>query len=684
MAFLKRKQDIQSAALPQEGMPRAAPPEDDSGKLLAMPTAARAIGREQIAKAIGILGEYKKGKAALESRLIEDEEWYKICHWEYIRTKGGAKTLVTDPLGNTAYGSTATNRPEPSSAFLFNAIANKHADVMDNYPEPNVLPRERSDEPDAKILSSILPVILERNNFERTYSQNAWEKLKHGTAAYGVFFNPELENGLGDIDIKSLDLMNLFWEPGITDIQKSRNFFIVDLVDIDLLQSEYPQYSKGDLFGNAIDVAKYRYDDNVDTTNKTVVVDWYYKIKAANGRTLLHYVKFVGNTLLFASENDPAYTETGWYVHGKYPVVFDTLFPEKGTPVGFGYIAITKDPQLYIDKLSQNILENSMMASKVRFLATESTAVNEEEFLDWSKPIVHVAGQSLEDSKIKQILVSPVDQVCVTIMQMKIDELKENSSNRDFSNGGTTSGVTAAAAIAALQEAGNKASRDMISASYVSYKDINYMGIELARQFYDEARCFRITGEMPGQFQFIEYSNANIKDQLLPPAFPGQAPMYRRPVFDITVKPQKKNPFSRMSQNELAKELYKLGFFNPDRAQEAIIALELMEFEGKEKVLERIHEGQTLLNMLQQQAAKMDQMAAIIQAVTGTDMGLDGQLQGAAPAQPASAPKSGGSSNSMAKRTEQGQKAAMTRFGQNLAARSVPNMNLQSNGVKMQ
>ena len=72
-------------------------------------------------------------------------------------------------------------------------------------------------------------------------------------------------------------------------------------------------------------------------------------------------------TLLFASENEAEYQERGWYDHGLYPVVLDVMFPEKGTPVGFGYVAICKDPQLYVDKLSANILENAMMGTKKRF-----------------------------------------------------------------------------------------------------------------------------------------------------------------------------------------------------------------------------------------------------------------------------------------------------------------------------
>lgn len=658
----KRQEGMEG--LPQGGQEAEIPTPQGQAMLLAgVGQKAQRIGREEIAKAATILARYKQGKANLEERVVQDELWWELRHWEAIRRgKKASPEAVT---------------PEPSSAWLFNAILNKHADAMDNYPEPVVLPRERSDEESAKVLSSVLPVILEYNDYEQTYSDAWWEKLKHGTAAYGIFWNPAKENGLGDVDIRQIDLLKLFWEPGITDIQQSRNLFIVELVDEDLLEQQYPQH-KGKLKGGAVDVKQYVYDDTVDTSGKSVVVDWYYKVTAASGKTILHYAKFVGDTLLFASENEPAYQERGWYDHGQYPVVMDVLFPEKGTPAGFGYVAICKDPQLYIDKLSANILENSMMTTKKRFFVSDSTGVNEEEFLDWSKPLVHVQG-ALDDNRIREIATNSLDSIYVTVAQLKIDEMKDTAANRDINSGSAGSGVTAAAAISALQEAGNKASRDMIAASYRCHVKINAMCIELIRQFYDEARSFRITGQTPGSYGFVDLSNAGIRDQEIGVSADGTT-LYRKPVFDLKIKAQKKNPFSRMEQNERAKELYGLGFFNPERAQEAMGALEMMEFEGIDKVKEQVQAGQTLLNVCQQLSQQMDQMAAIIQSLTGQDMGAGdvGAAQSGGNSRTVSGTRTAatggtGAGSSLASGIMEAQ-TPMTDYGTRLAKRSSPDM----------
>ena len=535
------------------------------------------IGEEQIKNAVETLRKYKDGKKNLENRVINNEQWYKLRHWEELKKDE------------------ATPRPCSTSAWLHNTLVNKHADAMDNYPEPLALPREQSDEGSAKIISSVLPVIMEYCRFEKTYSRAWWEKLKHGWSVYGVFWDPEKENGLGDIDVRWVDPLKIFWEPGITDLQDSQNVFTVELVDNDVLTSQYPQLD-GKLGTSGIEVSKYLYDDTVDTSGKSTVVDWYYKKPNDSGKSVLHYVHFVNDVVLYASENDPDCAQSGYYWHGKYPFHFDVLFPEKDTPTGFGYISICKDPQIYIDKLMDNILVKSLIDTKQRYFVSSSTNINKDEMLDLNCPGVQVEGE-IDDRRVKEIVNAPLDSIYIAVAQMKIDEMKDTASNRDVSSGGTTSGVTAAAAISALQEAGNKASRDMIGASYLVHIDINDMCVELMRQFYTVQRTFRITNEMP--YEYASIGSAILGDQLTGTDQQGNE-LYRRPVFDIKIKAQKKNPFSRAEQNERAKELYSMGFFSPERAQEALLALDMMDFEGIEKIKSKVSEGATLLNLLRQ------------------------------------------------------------------------------------
>lgn len=547
------------------------------------------ITEKEIKTARETLKKYKEGKSSLEQRIVDDEMFWKRRHWEIL------------PKDD--------NKTKPSSAWMFNSIVNKHADAMDSYPEAICLPREQSDEESAKTLTSILPVVLERNNFEDTYSDNWWYKLKHGTSCTGVFWDNSLENGLGDVSIKKIDILNVFWEPGIRDIQKSRNLFILDMVPIDVLKERYPKLDfKG---GDENEIKKYVLDNDVDTTDKLIVVDWYYK---KNG--VLHFCKFCEEKVLFASENEEGY-DKGWYEDGEYPIEFDLVYPEEGTCWGFGIISVCKDAQLYIDKLDEKVMNYISAAANPRFFAKHSSGVNEDEFLDTSKPIVHVEGD-VDERVLKQIVMQPLNGYVMNFRESKIEELKETSSNRDFSQGGTAGGVTSGAAIAVLQEAGNKTSRDLIDASYRVFRRIIRKVIERMRQFYTEDRVFRIVGET-GESEFVSFNNQGLMEQSMGTVGVDNNELFRKPIFDIDVKAQKQNPYSTLSQNETAMNLYSAGFFNPEAAQPALAALKLMTFEGKKEVEDYVAEGQTLYNKLMQMQQQMEtlmQENAILKGAT--------------------------------------------------------------------
>lgn len=508
------------------------------------------IGAEQIAMARGILQKYRAGKAALEQRLIANEQWYKLRHWDYLRRKGGKEEV------------------EPVSGWLFNAICAKHADAMDNYPAPLLLPRRAEDRAYAERLGAILPAILEQADFEQTYSDVADDKLRGGTGIYGIFWNTELAEGRGDIAISCIDPINLFWEPGIGDIQKSRNVFLVELVDRDLLHRDYPFLEQA---GDGGELSRYIYDESVDTSHKAAVVDWYYKRRGKDGRMLLHYCKFTGGSLLYASENDPYLKDRGWYDHGQYPFVFDTLYRVKGSPCGFGYIDVGRSAQEYIDRGNRAILENLLVSATPRHFIRNDGSINEEEYLDLRKPLIHVDSGLGQDS-ILPVQSSPLSQVYLQVLNSKVDELKEVTGNRDISTGGTTAGVTAAAAIAAMQEAGSKLSRDLNKAAYRAYRKVVLLVIALLGQFYTAPRSFPVAGSR----DFLSWGE----------------PAERSTLFDVQVMAQKAPAYSRLSRNELALQFFAAGFFEPDRKEQALSCLQLMDFEGKALMEERIRQNE--------------------------------------------------------------------------------------------
>ena len=543
------------------------------------------IGAEEVARAEQILQKYKVGKAALDQRLVDNELWFRMGHWKNYQ----------NPM--------MEGKPQPSSGWLFNSIANKHADAMDNYPAPNVLPRAPDDEQTARVLSSVLPVVLEQADYEQVYSDTWWRKLKQGTGVKGVFWDPEQRGGVGEITVRPMNLLMLYWEPGVDDIQASPNFFSLSLEDTDQLTERWPQLEGHST--SALEVPHYLHDGGLDTNGKSVVVDWYYKKRNAEGRRVLHYCKFCNGVVLYASENDPEYAGRGFYDHGQYPFVFDPLFVEEDSPAGFGYIDVMKECQTAIDRMNHAMDENVLLSSKQRYVLSDAAGVNEEELADFSRDIVHVVGR-LGDDSFRSLQTTGLQGNSLSYRNSRIEELKEISGNRDMTQGGTAGGVTAASAIAALQEAGSKLSRDMLKSAYRAFAKECYLIMDLMRQFYDEERVFRIIGET-GRSEFVHFSGAALRAQALP-GVGGVELGSREPIFDIVVSAEKKSTFSRLAQNETAKECYQLGFFAPQNADAALAALEMMDFEGIEKVRQRVRQNGTLAQRLEQLQSQLVQL----------------------------------------------------------------------------
>lgn len=600
------------------------------------PTVQR-IGAEQLQAFTKTLEEYKSGKANTEHRILASENWWKLRN--STEEQQNSKAMGGDDFKAT-------------SGWLHNVIVSKHADAMKAYPEPNILPREQSDKGEAAMLSAIIPCVLEQNNFEATYSDAMWQKLKTGTALYKVVWSKSKLNGLGDISVEKVNLLNVYWEPGVTDIQRSRYFFHTELEDKDVLEERYPQL-KGKLKGQSFISTKFLYDDHVKTENKHTVIEVYYH-RYIQGRNTLQYCKYVGDQVIYATENetqrpkkqmvDPntgmpieveaglSMAERGLYDHGKYPYFFDALYPIEGSPCGYGFVDLCRNPQTEIDLLKTAMVKNAMVGATPRYFSRIDGNIKEEEFLDTTKPIVHVNG-NVDEATLRRIEHVGLDGMYVNLLDRSIDELRETSGNTEAATGSTPGSVTAASGIAALQEAAGKTSSDSTQASYRVYSQIVDMCIELIRQFYDMPRRFRILGQY-GMERYVTYTNKGLQPQHQGNDF-GQDMGYRLPVFDIKVSAQKKNVYTKVAQNELALQFFQLGFFNPQMVDQSLMCLEMMDFDDKDTIMQKISQMGTMYQKLMQymqlalQLAQMTKNSMLVEQIAQDVIATNGGAGGA-------------------------------------------------------
>jgi hypothetical protein len=130
-------------------------------------------------------------------------------------------------------------------------------------------------------------------------------------------------------------------------------------------------------------------------------------------------------------------------------------------------------------------------------------------------------------------------------------------------------------------------------------------------------------------------------------------------MFDIQVTAEKQSPFSRAAQNELIKELYGNGFFAPENALPALAALDAMDFDGKDKIMQHIQENSLVMQQLQTAMGMIQQLAMVNPAIAQMammngliDPEMMGEMQQPAPSQ--GAPKQDGTPEERAARAATG------------------------------
>lgn len=567
------------------------------------------IGKQEITEAKARFMKYEASMKMYKTRFKNNFDTYNLLYTEnsnpqFEKSRDGErrKKLIPKRIGGQS----------------LNVILNKHADAMDNYPEPIFLPRSKDDEDTARMLNSIVPCILERNKYRKTYSRTWDDKLVGGTCIVSVTWDADRENGLGDIAINRVDIMNCAWEPHLEDVQQSKDFFVVDYIPVDEVKERYPVLK--DVSSEDLGLTEYTTPDTESKTkDKAAVFDWYYKRDG-----VLHFCKFCGETVIFASENEPEDYPHGFYEHGRYPFEITPLFQLKDTCTGFGFIDITRAPQEQLDDLKCDILKNIKVNSQTRSLVSSNAGVNIDDLNDLSVDFVEASSGNL-NGVTYPLETKDIAGGALSIYNSLIEEIKDTTGTNDPANGAGAAGVTSGSAIAALQEAGGKISRDINKAGYEEFAGICELIIELMRQFYTPARWFRIIGE-DKKPEYVEFDNSGLVAQNV--SVEGNDEDYKRlPVFDIQVKAQRSNPFTTAANNQMMIDMFRMGAFAPENADAALAMLEGMSFEGKDKLVELIKKNQTLLNTVQELSGRLQMSNAALEQQMAMSQGIPEQAQ---------------------------------------------------------
>lgn len=573
--------------LPREDAAKAQQSDEKSSGNAA---AGKPVGKEEIAEMRQKLRDYIASKKPYDARYRNNYDTYTLLYNENNEIKDSSGSYQNELI------------KKRRGAQTLNVIMNKHADAMDNYPEAICLPRSRDDEETAKKLNGVIPCILERNGFYKIYDNLATDKYVGGASARSVTWDSSAQGGLGEVCIRRENILNLFWQPFVENIQDSEYFFSVKLCTPEEAKRLYPNLKEAAADDFGLEEFK-TYDNQSQNFGKAVIVDCYYKRGG-----LVHLCKFCGETLIEATENDSEKYPEGLYADGLYPFVITPCFGMRDTPVGFSMIDVCRAPQEYLDELKRDLLKNVKVNSTTRNLVRDDAAVNADDLADLDQEMITVEGAMSLDQVIRPLETKDIAAGSLSLYNALIDEMKETTGTNDASNGASAAGVTSGNAIAALQEAGGKISRDLNKMEFFSFTEMVTMIIERMRQFYTPGRVFRITGD-DKETDYIEFDGSELRKQ--PIEVEGsEEEFWRLPIFDIQVKAQRSSPFTTAANNQMMLDMFNMGMFNADNADAALVALEGMSFEGKDKIMELLRKNKTLLDAVNEMSGQLQMMTA--------------------------------------------------------------------------
>ena len=553
-------------------------------------------GEEFVQAATTLFTEFRDAYTSEWTRLNENETLYQARHWESMST--------TD----------TENEHQPVTPIIMSTVENLKADMADNFPQAIIRPEAPEDQAVAEVIGALIRQNHDSANYREEYMRSCHDMLVGGWCCEEVGYDPELNHGLGGAYIRNVDNHTVLVDPQVVDIQLGRAIFKMSPVTVEWLNQRYPSLA-GEFQADSFTLEQ-DHELTYDSNKTILLIECWFKQfipegkDGKDGHWVVHMAHIAGGQLLDDSRDEKP---DGYFQMGDYPFVITTLYRRKNSPLGYGIPDYFGQSQQDSDRLDSVVMKNAAMAARNKILNTEASGFDSEDLADWSKNVHE--GDNLNG--VTWFANPPLPNYILSQGDVIRSRVKEESGSNDFSRGNTTSGVTAASSIMALQEMANKRVRMVCMQKMEAYKQAVRYEIEMEREFNTLPRQLTLT--IDGQQVQAEFQASIMERQT---ALGNNIPIE----FMISIKIEKENRWATTAQNELVLQMVQLGIIQPQQA------VELMEFEGKESLLNKVASQQPSPEEMQQQMMQEQEMqqaqaeqadidAAIAQLSGGQDAG---------------------------------------------------------------
>lgn len=532
-------------------------------------------------------------KELLETVLARLDIFENQCRKYHEQAKEARAILrLNDPKQDPPNAKEKTLQLQTLKSTFNNCVA----DQMQNMPEPRLLP-ERPDQQQLAddLQDAVRYVVYELNNYPRIHRRLAEDMYGPGTAIQQIVWDPTMHHGKGDVAIIRWPIEAFLWDTTAEDIQDSRAVIKVSWHPMSWYKAHYPdkyKYISADDIGehNGVGMPESQETYSTEDEPRAMLLEYWYRTYE-DGKHKINLAYCAGGALLENHKNV--------YMHGEYPFVIDVHSTIEGSPVGEGMVTELANMQRYINKYASYMDTNLRMSSKARMLVRKNSGINRGELADWSQDLIE--GDSVEPGlDYSWLQHAPMPAGLQNMMMLFQNDLKQDSGMNSYSRGESTGGIVSGKAIMALQEAGGKISGLRTDTLHDGFRLMIEQVLWLMAQFYEDGRMFCITGNgKAGRQVTID------AEKFFGRKGRGAVPP---PPYVVQVEVKVKDPVRVEAQNQMFMEAYTMAA----QAQQFFplsSLFEMLNIDGKDRLLPVIRENENIQQMLQQLQAQNEQMA---------------------------------------------------------------------------
>ena len=508
----------------------------------------------------------------------------------------------------------------PLSNTLNSCADNVIADQIDNMPEAKLYPEREETAQSAEEMSDVVSYVLYQAGWPGKYQTLMEDAVITGTGVAEVFWDDDMENGEGMVNVIAWHPEDFYPDPMYEDIQDGRACFKVTHTTIAWVEEHYPEargYVRSDEY-SAQD-AEVFFDVPEGDEKTTLLEFWYKRYDAEQRNNRVHMALLAGRALLYSTElgfggaGKEEYRE-GVYAHGLYPFTLYKYRHVYRSPFGSGLFHDYADTQHAIDRYQKYIDDNARQSSVQRHFIRRGSGINADIVADLSNTIIEWEGNDIREV-LQSVQASPLNGQVYQIMQYMTDAMKQDCGQNQFARGEGGMGVTAATAIQSLQEAGGKITRWHTEIFKDAFREMIEQLMWVLSEYMEPKRTMRIVGGWD--------STGNMRDRLVTLSAPGiEGDRLPKPAYTVRVQVQKNNPLQIQIDNEFLQMVAQVcAQAGQPLPPEAVIGL-MQGYPTKSSVLRVVRENSAQQAQMEQLMAQVEQLYGQLEQQKAANKGL--------------------------------------------------------------